>query len=145
MSGPGDNSKYGSEAASPIFESELTTIYERTTITEVMHMNDVLAAGASPHATKSMQQTVSFQSKTRPPLPTLNIAGLSPIELAGPVDLQVNDSLGVGGMGTVYLANQTSMAREVAIKRSHHPSGKGPSRQQSGQDVQYMWQQNESQ
>jgi len=127
MSPPGDSSNAANEMAEPIFTSELTTIYERTTITEVMHMQNVLIPGSSSHHTKGVQQTKPLPSESAPPLPTLNISGLSPIENAKPTDLEINDSLGVGGMGSVYLASQTSMVREVAIKRSHQPSGQGPS------------------
>ena len=58
--------------------------------------------------------------------PEFKIAGVSPFDPTEP-NFTVVDSLGVGGMGSVHLANQSFMGREVAVKRSHDAEGKGAS------------------
>ena len=58
--------------------------------------------------------------------PEFQIAGISLFDPPEP-SFTVVDSLGVGGMGSVHLATQSFMGREVAVKRSHDPQGKGAS------------------
>ena len=57
--------------------------------------------------------------------PIFRVSGLNPFE-PEEVNFQIKESLGVGGMGSVHSATQMFMMRDVAIKRSHDASGRGP-------------------
>lgn len=57
--------------------------------------------------------------------PLINFSGFSPISTPGNPAFEVGESLGAGGMGSVYTAVQTSMERSVAVKRSHDAAGQG--------------------
>jgi serine/threonine protein kinase len=57
--------------------------------------------------------------------PIFKIAGTSPFDPEHPAFTLV-ESLGVGGMGAVHAATQGFMGRQVAVKRSHHAEGQGP-------------------
>lgn len=59
------------------------------------------------------------------PTPVIKFAGFDPIRTPTLPDFEVGESLGAGGMGSVYTATQTAMQRPVAVKRSHNPSGQG--------------------
>ena len=126
MSHSGDNPLIV-ETGEPIFTSAMTTVYERTTITEVMHLDQMLAPASGIEKSDIPESTARFTTVKKNEPPEIPLTGLSPIESDIHTDLIVEDSLGIGGMGTVYLARQQSMNREVAVKRSHHASGEGPS------------------
>ena len=81
------------------------------------------------------RETLGTVAKVRPAVltsgreslcPEFQIAGISLFDPPEP-SFTVVDSLGVGGMGSVHLATQSFMGREVAVKRSHDPQGKGAS------------------
>lgn len=59
------------------------------------------------------------------PTPLIKFEGFSPISTPTPPDFEVGESLGTGGMGSVYTAIQAAMDRRVAVKRSHDPEGLG--------------------
>lgn len=59
-------------------------------------------------------------------LPLLSVGGDTPF-MESNLDLDLKESLGIGGMGEVHVANQSPLMREVAIKRSHKQEGDGPS------------------
>jgi serine/threonine protein kinase len=126
MSKSGDNPLI-METNEPIFTSAMTTIYERTTITEVMHLDRLLAPASGVQQGDIPKSTAISTAVQKVEPPEIPLTGLSPIKSELHADLIIEDSLGIGGMGTVYLAQQQSMNREVAIKRSHHASGEGPS------------------
>ena len=54
-------------------------------------------------------------------LPELNLG-----EVSVDADLVVQAELGRGGMGVVHLVHQTSLDRDVAVKRLHGGAGEGP-------------------
>ena len=73
-------------------------------------------AGPAPRSGSAFRDT---------PTPIIQFSGFDPIRTPALPDFEVGESLGAGGMGSVYTATQTAMQRPVAVKRSHNPSGQG--------------------
>ncbi len=65
-----------------------------------------------------------ISSTQDPNCPIFQVSGLNPF---GPeeVNFQIQETLGVGGMGTVHSAKQMFMMRDVALKRSHDAENHG--------------------
>ena len=117
--------------------SELaSTVAESTeTIRETINQRTKAPSGSpsSPHKhTEFVERRTTANTVSEPAsktnarsTPLINFSGFSPISTPGTPEFEVGESLGAGGMGSVYTAVQTSMERSVAVKRSHDAAGQG--------------------
>ncbi len=83
------------------------------------------SATAVVRRTTANSAAMPHKRSTDIPTPLIKFEGFSPISTPAPPDFEVGESLGAGGMGSVYTATQAAMGRLVAVKRSHDPAGQG--------------------